>query len=132
MADDASGDYEIGYGRPPKHTRFRKGQSGNPKGRPRESKNLDTLIQQELERKVTVKEGASTKQLSARKAIARKFVNSALTGDPRQVEAVLKYLRGIDAPDEFVPTAEDDALLETLLNRRNRKLEPPDSGWRTS
>ena len=37
-------DYEVGYGKPPLHTRFQKGKSGNPKGRPRGKKNMSTLL----------------------------------------------------------------------------------------
>ena len=35
--------YAVGWGKPPRHTRFKKGQSGNPKGRPPGSKNMNTL-----------------------------------------------------------------------------------------
>ena len=41
-------DYEIGYGRPPKHTQFKKGQSGNPEGRPKGIKSLSTELDDEL------------------------------------------------------------------------------------
>ena len=39
MSDDDQPDYKVGYKKPPLHTRFQKGQSGNPRGRPKGSKN---------------------------------------------------------------------------------------------
>lgn len=50
-------EYEVGYRKPPRHTRFRKGQSGNPKGRPKGAKNLKTELEEELQEKIVVREG---------------------------------------------------------------------------
>ena len=49
MPREKSGDYEVGYGRPPRHTRFAKGQSGNPRGRPCGAKNFTTLLEEALD-----------------------------------------------------------------------------------
>jgi hypothetical protein len=46
MPPEKTGDYEVGYGRPPRHTRFAKGQSGNPRGRPCGAKNFTTLLEE--------------------------------------------------------------------------------------
>jgi Family of unknown function (DUF5681) len=40
----ASKDYKVGYGRPPEHSRFKRGQSGNPRGRPRKHRNFRTVL----------------------------------------------------------------------------------------
>ena len=56
MSDDDKTDYKVGYKKPPLHTRFRKGQSGNPRGRPRGSKNLSTLLTDALNEPVVVTE----------------------------------------------------------------------------
>ncbi len=56
--------YEVGYGRPPEATKFRPGQSGNPSGRPKGSKNLATLVLKHLQTKVTVRENGRERRMS--------------------------------------------------------------------
>jgi hypothetical protein len=108
-------DYEVGYGRPPKYSQFKPGRSGNPKGRPPKSKNVDTLIKSELDATVTIKEGGRELRITKREAIVKQFVNSALRGDPRKLLLMLKYLEKQQEPDPYVPTASDDAELLKLL-----------------
>jgi hypothetical protein len=78
MPREQRGDYEVGYGKPPRHTRFAKGQSGNPRGRPRGAKNFNTLLEEALDEPVTVTENggralrsANAKRLSRSSSIAR-------------------------------------------------------------
>ena len=54
MLTDKKHAYEVGYGKPPRHTRFIKGQSGNPRGRPTGAKNLKTLLSEALNETVIV------------------------------------------------------------------------------
>ena len=65
-------DYEIGYGRPPKSTRFKPGQSGNTKGRPKGSTNLENLLNKALDVKVTIETPTGTKRITKREAIMLK------------------------------------------------------------
>lgn len=55
-------DYEVGYGKPPKATQFKKGQSGNSKGRPRKSENVRTLLRETLNQRVQVRVNGKVKQ----------------------------------------------------------------------
>jgi hypothetical protein len=118
MTDDETppdDGYEVGYGRPPNHSQFKPGRSGNAKGRPPKSKNVDTLIKSELDATVTIKEGGRELRITKREAIVKQFVNSALKGDPRKLLLMLKYLEKQQEPDPYVPTASDDAELLKLL-----------------
>src|SRR5215472_13361203 len=75
MPPEASRDYEVGYGKPPRHTRFKKGQSGNPRGRPRDSKNLKTLLNDALDEPVVVTEEGRRRKITKREAIVTQLVN---------------------------------------------------------
>ena len=86
-------DYAVGYGRPPVHTRFQPGRSGNPKGRPRGSKNFSTLVDEELAKRVTVLENGKPRTMTMREALVKRLVNRAVGGDPRAITLVLDQER---------------------------------------
>jgi hypothetical protein len=83
-------DYEVGYGKPPKHSRFQKGQSGNRKGRPKGAKNLSGLINQELDALITIQEGGRSKRVTKREVMAKRLINKGMEGDPKALFALLK------------------------------------------
>ena len=74
------GKYEVGYGKPPKHTRFKKGQSGNPKGRPEDTKNLKTDLREEMNEKITIREGADERPVSKQRALVKRLTAKAIKG----------------------------------------------------
>ena len=79
--DDHSHDDEVGYGKPPKHTQFRKGVSGNPRGRPKGAKNLTTVVNEVLREKVVITVNGQRKTVTKLKAEAMQMVNKATSGD---------------------------------------------------
>ncbi|MET4808189.1 DUF5681 domain-containing protein [Limibacillus sp. MBR-115] len=83
-------DDRVGYGRPPRQHRFRKGQSGNPRGRPKGSLNVLDLLAIELNRKLTLREGDRTRVDSKLAAIIARFVESGLKGDPKVMMALIR------------------------------------------
>jgi predicted DNA-binding ribbon-helix-helix protein len=89
MASDKKRDYEVGYGKPPRHTRFTKGQSGNPKGRQPETKNLSSLLDQELNRRVVVAADGKRKAITKWRAFIKQLVDRATAGDLRAGKLIL-------------------------------------------
>ncbi|MWD26086.1 hypothetical protein E0K89_001175 [Aquicoccus sp. SCR17] len=90
--DDDDRGYEVGYGKPPRHTRFRKGRSGNPRGRPRGVKNAGTILRDILYRKVTITEDGQRKRITAIEAFFLREIKEALTGNSRSGDRILKLL----------------------------------------
>ena len=87
-----NGDYEIGYGKPPKSGQFKKGRSGNPKGRPKARKSLGTTLDDVFRRKITIREGGKTKSVSSLEALARRVLNDGLKGDAKATDQAIRVL----------------------------------------
>lgn len=85
-------DYQVGYGRPPIESRFRKGQSGNPKGRPRGSKNLKTDLREELQQKILVREGDRSIRISKQRALVKTLMAKTLKGDGRAAAILINLI----------------------------------------
>ena len=116
--------YEIGYGKPPKHTRFKPGQSGHPSGRPRGQRNFRTAVREALKEKITIREGDRTRTVSKMDGIIQVTFNKALKGDPRGLVAFLQLVRWAGLMDEEPELssaesigAEDEAILTAFLER---------------
>jgi Family of unknown function (DUF5681) len=81
-------EYEVGYRQPPKHTRFQRGSSGNPKGRPRASKNLSAVLETALNERVSVNDNGKRKKITMSEAIVKQAVRKAAGGDQRALRLV--------------------------------------------
>ncbi len=82
-------DDKVGYGNPPKHSQFRKGQSGNSRGRPKNSRNFATDLQDVLNGKMTITENGRPKKISTQLAALLRLREKALKGDPRALDRLL-------------------------------------------
>jgi Family of unknown function (DUF5681) len=80
----------VGYRRPPVHTRFQPGKSGNPSGRPKGGKNLKTLFNKILNEQISLREGATIRQISKAEALLRGVVISALKGEQRSLATLFR------------------------------------------
>lgn len=119
MAQDDD-DYEVGRGKPPKHTRWKKGQSGNPKGRPKGIRNFNTDLEKVLKSQVTINEGGRQKKVSVQRATLLRLGEKALKGDNRAIEKVLGLAR--DLSDERLERQAERALSESEQDILNRFL----------
>jgi ribosomal protein L16/L10AE len=73
--------YEVGYGKPPVHTRFQKGKSGNPSGRRARQLSFDELMVRELGKKITITENGESRRITKQDAIVKRCVQKAMQGD---------------------------------------------------
>ena len=116
-------DYEVGYGKPPRHTRFLKGQSGNPRGRPSGAKNFTTLLRETLNETVIVTENGGRRKVSKRQAIITQLVNRSATADFRAIKILLDIMRDIErqteptAPETSDFSEADEKVLEQIRAR---------------
>jgi hypothetical protein len=120
-----SEDYKVGYRKPPAHTRFKPGQSGNPKGRRKGAVNADTLIERELAKKVTVRENGVAKTITKREVLATSTVNNAISRPGKDREFLLRREaeRAAAAPsEEAVATPDEAQIIDAFLQRRLEDL----------
>ncbi len=88
--DGRKTDYRVGYKRPPVHTRFKPGQSGNPKGRPAGRPNHKTTIDRVMNEKVAVREGEKTRHMTKFEAMLQAQTVKGMKGDARSTGVVIK------------------------------------------
>jgi hypothetical protein len=129
MPFDKERDYEVGYGRPPRHTRFEPGRSGNPRGRPSRSKNLSTLLSEALSEPVIVVENGRRRTIDKRRAIVTQFVNRSAKGEIKAFQVLLPILRDMEgradhgSADPAAFTEPDQQIIERIKTRLRGEKE---------
>ena len=129
-------DYEVGYGNPPKHSQFKKGQSGNPKGRRKGARNLRTDLSEELREMVTIREGGREVRLPKQRVFIKGLVSASMKGDSRARRDLIdlwdKLLKPLEDDTVEVPglTADEKEAVAVLMSRLQsgggtRTEEPP-------
>jgi hypothetical protein len=91
MPEQKDDDYKVGYRKPPRHSQFTPGRSGNPKGRRRGSMNFGTHLEQALTERVTITENGQRKRTSKMQVIVKQVVNKAAQGDHRATRLLLEW-----------------------------------------
>jgi hypothetical protein len=114
--------YEVGYGKPPTETRFVKGASGNPRGRPKGSKNVFSVMQKAARERITVTQNGRVRTLTKLEAGATQLSNKAAGGDLRAIRELLLWSRqaeealSADLPPDAMQEA-DRAVMASLVKR---------------
>jgi hypothetical protein len=116
---------DAGYRQPPKDTRFKKGQSGNPCGRPKKLSSFKADLTAELQEKLVVVENGKQRRVSKQRAFAQTLIAAAIKKDIRAVNALLACMRffGVGSEEAIVETADvgDLDLLENYLAQQRKK-----------
>jgi hypothetical protein len=119
-----SDTYKVGYGRPPRHTRFAKGRSGNPNGRPPGGANAKSIVSRAISEKVTIREGDRARAMTKLEGMLQAHLVKAIKGDARSAGLVINLVArlGLLAETENETRAalseEDQAILDEYVRSK--------------
>jgi len=123
-SDDDARDYKVGYKKPPLHSRFKKGQSGNPRGRPRGAKNFSSMLNDALNQPVFVTENGRRRKISKRELGIRQLVDKFAMAEMQATKMLLGLMLERErlmaaAPPAARPSlgAADEKVIDNLLKR---------------
>jgi hypothetical protein len=128
MVDESHGE---GFGRPPKKTQFKKGVSGNPRGRPKKAADFKTDLAAELQERIVMTENGKQRRVTKQRAFVKTLTAAAIKKDIRAVNALLaciKYFGG-GSEDKITDSAdtEDLDVLENYVQRERQRHMPGQS-----
>ena len=117
---------ESGYKNPPKHSRFQKGRSGNPAGRPKGSKNTLKLLDTVLEQKIKIQQEGKTISITKKQAMLMQLVNAAVKGEIKAIAALFPYMMQLDMKEEqSLETSKlslrDEEILQQFLEQNKQE-----------
>lgn len=108
--------YEVGYRKPPRHTRFKPGTSGNPRGRPKDAKGLKTIVRETMTAKVPVRTAGGEKKMSRMEAVLHKTVELGMKGNPRALMQIISlYASAVPEAAQPVSSQHPEELSVTDL-----------------
>ena len=122
-------DYLVGFKKPPSSGKFKKGRSGNPKGRPKGAKNFRTYLNLELKEPINITENGEHKRVPKSQAAAKKYANMAVMGDPKMIPILLKLDDLADSQNEqaseAAPLSYKDKLVMSSIVERMQQMQTP-------
>ena len=122
--------YEVGYGKPPKDSQWKPGQSGNPNGRPRKSNDFKKILGRELSDELAIIEGGQRGRFSKLELVAKKLVHDTLKGDLRAMKILLPYIAEQQDVAGFEPNVADRMAFEELM-RNYKQINDADCAQET-
>ena len=120
------GDYVVGYGKPPKASRFVKGKSGNPKGRPKGSRSVNALLDKALSSPVTISEAGRLVTIEQRAALFKALVARAIKGDARSAALVIRLMEQVGQLQE--PAQQVTRIERVIIYPKRQKSEAASDG----
>ena len=114
---------KVGYCNPPEHSRFRKGQSGNPKGRPKGTLNMATVLERTLREKVVINEDGRRRTITKLEAAIKQVANKAASGDLKALQLLAALVRSAEERAIRMPAPvsdldeTDEKVLAGILKR---------------
>jgi len=131
MTDASDRDYPVGYGKPPRHTQFKPGQSGHPSGRPKHATNFATALQQELQATVRVTEEGRRRRLSKQELLAKRLVNKAVELNPKFAALLVSLIPAVQKQmqpqvEGIIEPSAEQLLTESII-KRIRAAAPAES-----
>ena len=131
MDNDPEVKDEVGYKKPPRNRQFKKGRSGNPKGRPKGAKNYSGILQRELNIRIPITENGKSRLVTKQEALVKSTLNTALRGDHKATALILSYVRALEdqiagsgSPAPPMTISQDDELVMESIVRRIRASDP--------
>jgi Family of unknown function (DUF5681) len=119
----------VGHKRPPKEHQFQPGQSGNPNGRPKSTRNFKTDLREELSECISIREGDRDISISKQRALIKRLVASAIEGDARSIATLMSFCARAfgDDNDEQEQAAEDREIVQAFARRSTKRHNKPEA-----
>jgi len=135
----AAPTYSVGYCRPPKHTQFQPGQSGNRNGRRKRQRNVRTVVDEAVNEPIKIREGSRTRSVTKLDAMILSMMNAAVAGNAKSQANIIALVRSLgmtgEAPEASHAepyTADDAALVAAFLSRHGVESAEPLASNETS
>ena len=124
-------DEDTGYCKPPKKSQWKKGQSGNPKGRPKDSENFETIAKRVLQAPVTVKENGKKRRIPTQEAIMIRTAQRAMEGDPRHTKIAIDIAQSLNrspGAEQGSLSPNDEDILRRALEEFQKRSDDKEGG----